>query len=200
RRPPAEIWGGYGRNNRKNIKKAGREGLEVLIEETPRRVAEFKSVYRHTLERNRAGDFYYFDDRFFDYIHNRLQGHFAYAYTCKDGVVVSAELLLFNKTYLHSFLGGTLEQFYYCRPNNILKHEAIKWAKDRGIKYFLLGGGRRDNDGIFRYKRSFAQDGVVDFYVGKKVHDSAAAAMLNGIAAARQPHKTEGFFPAYRRC
>ncbi|BAF59280.1 MAG: GNAT family N-acetyltransferase [Pelotomaculum sp.] len=197
--PEEEIWAGYGRNNRKNIKKACREGLTVVIEETPVYFNDFISVYHHTLTRNQAGQFYYFNESFYEGIHRELKGNFLYAHTLKEGRIISTELLLYNETYIHSFLGGTLEQFYGCRPNNILKHEVIRWAKSRGIKYFLLGGGYRGEDGIFRYKRSFAMNGVLDFFVGKKVHDHEAVSMLEKMMAAEKPRESENYFPVYRR-
>jgi len=195
-----EIWAGYGRNNRKNINKAIHEGVRVLIEETPEHFADFMHIYRHTLKRNQAGEFYYFDHDFFQKIHSELQGRFIYAHACKDGGIISSELLLFNGTYLHSYLGGTLEQYFPLRPNNLLKHEAALWAQSRGINYFLLGGGCSDNDGIFRYKRSFAPDGVRDFYVGKQVHNNVMAEKLVSLTTANLQKETKGYFPAYRRC
>ncbi|OPY58746.1 MAG: FemAB family protein [Pelotomaculum sp. PtaU1.Bin035] len=199
KRPDEEIWAGYERNNRKNIKKAYREGLEVVLEETPAHFNDFVSIYHHTLMRNQAGEFYYFNNDFYDCIHEELKGNFLYAHTLKSGRVISTELLLYNQTYIHSFLGGTLEEFYEYRPNNILKHEVIKWAKSRGISFFLLGGGYREGDGVFYYKRSFARGGILDFYVGKKVHDHEAVIMLEDLMAAKIPRESESYFPGYRR-
>jgi len=195
-----KIWSGYGRNNRKNINKAIREGVDVLIEETPVHFADFNRIYQHTLERNRAGEFYYFDNRFFQHIHRELRGHFVYAHAYKGDSIVSSELLLFNNAYLHSFLGGTLEQYFPLRPNNLLKHRVILWAKNKGIRYFLLGGGRSKDDGIFRYKRSFAPDGVLDFYVGKQVHNQEMTERLTRLTDAKAKKEKDGYFPAYRRC
>lgn len=195
-----EIWSGYERNNRKNIKRAYREGLEVILEETPAHFSDFISIYHHTLLRNRAGEFYFFNNEFYEYIHKKLNENFLYAHTLKNGRVISTELLLYNETYIHSFLGGTLEQFYEVRPNNILKHEVIRWAKNRGIRYFLLGGGYREGDGIFRYKRSFASGGVLDFYIGKKVHNHEAVSTLEKIMAVKKTReRSANYFPGYRR-
>ncbi|WP_051273515.1 GNAT family N-acetyltransferase [Desulfotruncus alcoholivorax] len=194
-----EIWSGYQRNNRKNINKAYREGLEVILEEAPAHFTDFLAIYHHTLTRRQAGNFYYFNTEFYEYLHRELRGNFLYAHTLMNGRVISTELLLYNESYIHSFLGGTLEQFYEYRPNNILKHEVIKWAKSKGIKYFLLGGGYQDEDGIFRYKLSFASNGVLDFYVGKKVHNHGAVSRLEEIMASKKPRENEGYFPGYRR-
>lgn len=194
-----EIWQGYERNNRKNINKAYREGLEVILEETTAHFNDFISIYHDTLARNGAGRFYFFNGDFYEHIHKELKGNFLYAHTIKDNRVISTELLLYNDNYIHSFLGGTLEQFFNYRPNNILKHEVIKWAKKRGIKYFLLGGGYRGGDGIYRFKRSFAPDGHLDFYIGKIVHNHEAVSMLENMMESRKPRESEGYFPVYRR-
>lgn len=197
RRSEEEIWREYEHNTRKNINKAYREGLEVLLEETPYRFEDYLSVYHHTLERNNAGEFYFFSREFYEMIHRDLPESFLYAHTIKDGRVVSTELLLYNQTYLHSFLGGTLRDFYSFRPNNILKHEVIKWAKRRGIEFFLLGGGCRDGDGIFQYKRSFYRRGVMDFYIGKKVHCPETMERLLNLISSSNCSDAD-YFPRYR--
>lgn len=193
-----QIWSGYERNNRKNIKKAYREGLTVLLEGTTTNFSDFISIYYHTLSRNQAQDAYYYNHRFFDLLHKELNKNFLYAYTLKDGRIISTELLLYNESYIHSFLGGTLQQFYEYRPNNILKHEVIKWAKKRGIKFFILGGGYRDGDGIFRYKRSFSTRGIFDYYVGKKIHKREAVDKLEEMIKLKKNRVSEGIFPGYR--
>ncbi|MGI6491804.1 MAG: lipid II:glycine glycyltransferase FemX [Pelotomaculum sp.] len=194
-----DIWSGYKRNNRNNIRKASREGIEVVIEPSTAHFQDFIQIYHHTLDRNDADGFYYFDQDFYTSLHHNLKGNYVYAHALKDGCVVSTELLLYNGTYIHSFLGGTLEEFYQFRPNNLLKHEMICWAKERGIKYFMLGGGRREHDGIFRYKRSFASYGLLNFYIGKKIHDPIAVAKLECCFAKHKPVQRDDFFPGYRR-
>jgi hypothetical protein len=193
-----EIWSGYQRSNRKNINKARREGLEVVLEEGPVHFEDFLSIYHHTLERNGASPSYYFGREFYSLIHSNLKGCFLYAHTLRNGKVISSELLLFNDTYIHSFLGGTMEQYFECRPNNLLKHEAICWAKNRGIRYFVLGGGYHDGDGIFRYKSTFSRDGVLPFYIGKKVHKRKEMYMLNQLLAPGACPEKVNFFPWYR--
>lgn len=193
-----EIWSGYRHSNRKNINKARREELVVNLEEGPDHFEEFLSIYHHTLERNGASPSYYFGRDFYGSIHSDLKGHFLYAYTLRDGEVVSTELLLFNDTYIHSFLGGTMEQYFECRPNNLLKHEVICWAKNRGIRYFVLGGGYHEGDGIFRYKSTFSREGVRPFYIGKKVHKRKEMCMLNQLLAPDGCPEQVNFFPWYR--
>ncbi|RJQ30666.1 MAG: GNAT family N-acetyltransferase [Peptococcaceae bacterium] len=193
-RPEEEIRAGYGYNNRKNINKAVRAGLEVVIEEAPDHFAEFKHIYNHTLQRNRAGRHYYFTDEFFEKIHRLLAGRFLYACTVYKGSVIAAELLLFNHHYIHSFLGGTLAEYFELRPANLLKHRVAGWAKAKGIKRFILGGGREEEDGIFRFKKSFSRDGLAGYYLGKKIHLPDVEQRL----AELYPAGRADYFPRYR--
>lgn len=197
-----EIWSSYQYNNRKNINKALREDLHVIIEENRDHLKAFQKIYHHTMERRHASTQYYFSEQFFDHICRYLPGNFAFAYVLKEKQVISAELLLFNERYIHSFLGGTLSRFFSSRPNNLLKHQVILWAKAKGIKYFLLGGGYEENDGIFQYKLSFAPQGVRDFYVGKRVINPEIMNFLEKIKEQKEPDRKgqqNQFFPSYRR-
>jgi len=191
-----EIWVGYQRSNRKNIKKAEREGVKVTIEATPQHFAEFMDIYLQTMQRNLADQFYYFSPAFFNQLHLNLKNQYVYAHAWLNGQLVSTELLLYNQNYIHSFLGGTLAEYFPYRPNNLLKHEVIKWAKQQGIRYFILGGGKSDDDGIFKYKNTFSGD-LAGYYIGKKIHDWDTVVKLTG--AISQVDTDTGYFPPYRR-
>ncbi|GAW93296.1 lipid II:glycine glycyltransferase FemX [Calderihabitans maritimus] len=195
-RSAEEIWSNYRRNNRKNIKKALREGLEVTFDFTGETYREFIQLYYLTMDRREARDYYYFDEDFFRLLHQELAGNFLYVYALYRGTAVSAELVLYSEDYLHSFLGGTLEEYFPLRPNNLLKHRLIEWARQKGLKSYILGGGYQKDDGILRFKKSFARDGVIDFYVGKKLHDPEVAEWLCSLRKG-EPLRTD-FFPAYR--
>lgn len=189
-RPVVEIWRGYGRNNRKHIKKAERSGLSFILDRDGKYFNDFYRIYLTTMLRNQAASFYYFPREFFETIHRELPGQFVYAHVAVDSQIVSTELVLLSNNTINSFLGGTLEEFFPLRPNNLLKHRIILWARAEGYENFLLGGGYHPGDGIFQFKASFATEGLKDFYIGRQVHLPAEFARLGG----------EGdFFPPYRR-
>lgn len=199
-----EIWSSYQYNNRKNINKAVREKLEVVIEENADHLSAFRRIYLDTMKRRQASSPYFFSDEFFKHMESYLPGNFAYAYVLKEQEIISAELLLFKDSFIHSFLGGTLPRFFSSRPNNLLKHQVILWAKSKGFKYFLLGGGYKENDGIFKYKLSFAKDGVRDFYAGKRIINQEAVHLLEGLRGKEKSNQLNTgsqetkFFPGYR--
>jgi len=166
-----EIWRNYKRNNQKNIKKALRNGVEIIVNKKLEFLNEFVKIYYETMRRKNATHYYFFSNDFFNSIRLLLISNSVLFLSKVNGKVVSVELALYDDNVIYSFLGGTLPGYFPVRPNNLLKHELILWAKKRGIKYYLIGGGYNPDDGIFEYKHSFSKEGVKDFFIGKKIHD-----------------------------
>lgn len=198
------LWMDFDHKVRKNVGKAIRCGVRIEIDEGGARLAEFLRIYQHTMDRRRALDGYYFPRGFFEQMRKLLPGQFAYFHALLGGTVVSTELVLISAQSVYSFLGGTLEEAFDCRPNDLLKFEIMKWARQRGKSHFVLGGGYRGEDGIFRYKRAFAPGGEATYRLGGQIFSGDLYAALVG---ARQRYALErgeewrprqGFFPAYR--
>ncbi|MEX2646387.1 MAG: GNAT family N-acetyltransferase [Gaiellaceae bacterium] len=186
-----ELWMDYEHKVRKNVNKARRSGLRVEIDQAGARLDEFVRLYEHTLDRRGASTRYRFPRAFFERIRDRLAGQFAFAHVLDGERVVSSELALLSATSAYSFLGGTDESAFELRPNDLLKHELMLWAKEAGKRRFVLGGGHEADDGIFRYKRSFAPHGLVPFEIGMRIFDPERYAELS-----RGRETT--LFPAYR--
>lgn len=198
------MWRDYQYKVRKNVNKAVRSGLKVEIDFTGATIGDFLAVYYATMERRRAMGFYYFPESFFHRIVRGLPGQFAFFHTLHEEKVVSTELVLISVDNVYSFLGGTLAEAFDLRPNDLLKHSIIEWAREQGKKNFVLGGGYNGRDGIFRYKLSFAPTGEVPFKVGKRTYDPERYEALvrmrreweTSHGRAWEPYP--GFFPAYR--
>jgi hypothetical protein len=185
------LWSDVEHKVRKNVKKARRSGVSVVFDETAERLDDFLGLYAHTLERRDAASRYAFPRAFFERIRDELRGSFVFAHALQEDRVVSSELALVSEHSVYSFLGGTHSDAFDLRPNDLLKYELILWSKRRDKRDFVLGGGFESDDGIFRYKRSFAPNGLVPFLVGRRVLDPARYAELAGGAESES-------FPAYR--
>ncbi|WP_218143812.1 GNAT family N-acetyltransferase [Planococcus faecalis] len=113
--------------------------------------------------------------------------------------IISTELVIFGSENCYSFLGGTDREYFHLSANNYLKYEIIKWAKEKGLKRFILGGGYGADDGIFKYKKSFAPNGVCSFYVGKKVFNEEKYNELVQMRNEDMGFESDNlFFPKYR--
>ena len=163
-----EIWMSFKSKVRKNVKRAKEYSLVIDIDEKGENIDGFLKIYYSTMDRNKADKGYYFPRSFFQTI-NSMVDHFVYFHIYYNDIIVSSELVLFDDKYCYSYLGGTDKEYYHMRPNDLLKYETIKWGHDRGLLYFILGGGHGADDGIFQYKSALAPDGIVDFYVGTDV-------------------------------
>lgn len=194
------IWMRYEHKVRKNVKKAEKNNLQILIETNLEHLHDFLSIYNSTMDRNNADSYYYFGLKYFEDIASMLPDNYVYFHVLKDGKIISSELVLCSEKYAYSFLGGTLTDYYEFRPNDFLKNEIIKWCNRTGRKQFVLGGGYHKGDGIYRYKRSFTQHPDVPFYVGRHIFDQEKYDQIVALRAAEDPdfNQNTGYFPKYR--
>lgn len=171
-----DIWmNSYEHSSRKNVKKAIRSNLTYKIidakDMSEEKIKIFYDIYRSTMQRNSANDEYLFSMEYFLSVKNSMAYNALFIFIFKDESAISAELVLLNTYVAYSFLGGTLEEYFLYRPNDYLKHILIETLKERGLSFFILGGGVSPDDGIFKYKRNFSKNGIYDFFIGKSVYN-----------------------------
>jgi len=170
------IWmNSYEHSTRKNVNKAIRNNLSVKIinsvDISDYDISTFHNIYINTMERNSAMNEYYYSKDFFKKFKTLLPKNSFYIFVYKDEKVISVELVLFNRYIAYSFLGGTLPEYFQYRPNDFLKHNIIEKLLKLNLSYFNFGGGAKPEDGVFKYKKNFAKNGVYDFYIGKKIYN-----------------------------
>lgn len=198
------LWADVSHKVRKNVKRARSRGVEVEVDTAGGSLPSFLEVYRSTLDRRTAGAVYDFPCSFFDSLHRELSGSFAYFHARAEDRIISSELVLLSARAAYSFLGGTLADSFDLRPNDLVKYEIIDWARARGLRWFVLGGGHEPEDGILRYKLSFAPRGAVPFLTGQRILNPRvyqelarrrqALSHTGGVEWTPRP----GFFPVYR--
>lgn len=197
----------YARKVRKNIRRAEKSGLSVEVDTEGRHLDAFLDIYAHTMARRDAAEGYRFDRSFFEDLHRALGTGAVFFHVLHEGQIISTELVLVSEHHLYSFLGGTLEAYFELRPNDFLKHEIIRWGQAQKKRGFVLGGGYGEDDGIYRYKLSFAPDGARPFSVGQWTLCPETAAELGALRQAHardqgqiweMPTAPSSFFPPYR--
>lgn len=202
--PSADILQSYDKAARENVRQAKRCGISVEVDAECRRMEEFLTIYSDTMSRLEALPLYHFSREFFDKLLSGLSGHVMMVHALYQQRIVSTELLLVSEDYLYSFLGGTLKEGFPVRANPLLRHEINLWAKEHGKQRVVLGGGYPGRDGLLRYKRRYAPNGDVPFYVGTKIFDQALYQELLEKRAAWEKLQYKfwsplgDFFPAYR--
>lgn len=190
----------YKHKVRKNVRRAREEGLVAEVDTEGGHLEEFMSVYCSTMKRTGAPEYFMFPQGAVEHLTEGLGvgTGVAYVHVWDGDNIVSTELLLLSRHVMYSFLGGTRESALGKRPNDLLKHEAILWGGRNGFEYYVLGGGARPDDGIFRYKSAFDPGSTTPFYTRQRVHDAKAYAALSDARSRVSPPVQEGFFPEYR--
>lgn len=168
-----EQWHNFERKVRKNINRSRNEKLTCNIypgnQITSTIIEEFYNVYIHTMNRNNVNNrFYYKYENFLSFIKAYPERVLIVSVYDRD-MCISTELNLLCENSVYSFLGGTLNNFFSKRPNDFLKYNLINWMRINNKEFYILGGGVRKNDGIFKFKKSFFPNDVVPFYTGRKV-------------------------------
>lgn len=198
-------WTAFSTKVRNNYRKAEKHELTFKIWEgkdiTDNVITAFHDVYIETMVRNQASDIYFFPKQYFESIIYTNRDNFAIAITYKDTIAVSVELVIINNSTLYAFLGGTRAKYFECRPNDFLRVEILKWAVQQEKKFYILGGGLKDDDGLYKSKKVFfPKDDDVIFYTGRKIinkeiYDSLSEPIVSATAC----DEVCNYFPAYRR-
>lgn len=192
------MWMDFKQNVRKNVKRANKNGLKIINENTGQYLKDFLDIYYSTMDRNSANNDYYFSKDFFKKI-NDMKDNIMYFHVVYENKIISTELVIYGAENCYSYLGGTYKDYFDLRPNEFLKFEIIKWAKDKGLTNFILGGGYGADDGIFHYKTHFSPRGIVNFYIGKKIFDNENYEKLVKVRSVDNPLCIDSeFFPQYR--
>ncbi|GAL64907.1 GNAT family N-acetyltransferase [Algibacter lectus] len=203
-------WDAFKPKVRNNYRKAVSNGLRFEITQDSMNLEAvecFHNVYIETMTRIGAASEYFYSLEYFKNIIQRNKDNFALAFVYKDDIAISVELILILRTTMYSYLGGTLADYFNFRPNDFLKIEVMNWARKVGHEYYVLGGGRKDDDNLYHYKKTFfPNDGDVLFYTGRKVVNTkvykALDKMVNGPKEAGTPKSkisSKTYFPLYRQ-
>lgn len=193
--PLDEMWMDFKQKVRKNVKRATQYHLELILDPDSSYLDDFLRLYDSTMDRNHAEDEYYFGAEFFRML-NTMKDNIMYFHVAYKGKIISTELVIYGAENCYSYLGGTDQDYFGMRPNDFLKFEIIKWAKEKGLKNFVLGGGYGTDDGIFQYKQCLAPHGVVDFYIGRQIFDQRLYDEL--VVMRENKIQNSAYFPLYR--
>jgi lipid II:glycine glycyltransferase (peptidoglycan interpeptide bridge formation enzyme) len=176
KRSSDEIWRTYKPKVRKNVSRAKECGLRVVFDGAAEYLDSFLRVYYETMQREDASKSFFISHKRFVDLGNTLgsDGGLLYAHVFDGDDCVSTELLLLSNDTVYSFLGGTLTSAFDKRPNDLLKHEVILWAREKGFEWYVLGGGITAGDGIFKYKASFDPGSIFQFNVRRVIHNKVA--------------------------
>ncbi|WP_301109830.1 GNAT family N-acetyltransferase [Sporosarcina sp.] len=189
----------YSGMNKRNIKKARQNGLTYKeVEKSPENIQTFFDLYNVTMNRLKSTSFYYFP---IDVIRQQLldtpisKSHLLFVYYGDQ--VIAATILFTGSHFAHYHLGGSDEKYLSMKPNNLLFDFMIELSKEKGCTLLHLGGGYEDDDGLYRYKTSFSNHNIFDYYIGKNILNPRVYKLL--LDEKKQfITSNDSYFPQYR--
>lgn len=188
----------FSKSCRKRIRRAIRDGITYKITEKPESIQSFKEIYYSTMNRNKASDYYYFTDEYFEQCLKYFQDNIILVEAYFNEKVIAAGFYFVWNKVIHIHLSGTLTEYLYLSPAYVLRYAVTLWGKEHGYELIHHGGGRSnaEDDSLYTFKKQFGEHTLFDFYVGKKVWNEDVYNELCRIKGMEVSQK--GYFPQYR--
>lgn len=197
---PAVIWSNFSGRNRGKIRKAAKLGQRIYWGRDPRLIGDFMDIYKATMDKDGAENYYYFKKDFYNSVIEDLKHNAMFFYSMLDNEITAIALFLFCNGQMHYHLSASRAEYRNYQATNLVIAEAAMWACKNGYKTLHLGGGlgaRKDN--LYMYKKLFNKDKDVKFFIGKKIYDDEAYDKLVEIRKQGIDFNEDtDYFPAYR--
>lgn len=175
------IYSNMDAKSRNMCKKAEKNGIEIIVDNSEEAKSAFVELYRSTMERNQASEYYYFNQQFFDDLFLSLAGNYSLFNARYEEQVISSAIIMHCNGNLHYHLSASQRDYMHLAPNNLLLYTAANWGADHGYTKFHLGGGVAVKDSLLSFKKSFNKQGLIDFYIGRNVFCKISYEELLGI-------------------
>lgn len=168
---PGQIMSNMDSKNRNMVRKAIKSGVTVECHEISD-YKLFKSIYEETMDKDNADKYFYFSDEYYRSCADMKENTHIFV-AMMEGEPIAGTIVYFNDRFAHYHLAGTRTEYRKFAPSNLMLYEIACWASRQGIKSFHLGGGMKQDDNLFGFKKQFNKNGRIPFYVGRMIFDKA---------------------------
>ena len=198
---PDVIWENIISRNRNKIRKAEENGIEIRHGKDLKLFKLFRLLYNATMDKDNAKEYYYFGEAFFESIHNDLHDNYEMFYAVLNDEVIAMSIILYGNKQMHYHLSGSMIEYSYLPPSNLLLYKAALWGYEQGFTTFHLGGGVGScEDNLYKFKAAFNRNSNYQFSIGKEIFEQEKYDELVKIRKESDPDFDEAshFFPLYR--
>lgn len=198
-----EIENNFYSSYRRAIKKLLDEGFTFILNDRSR-LDDFLAIYKDTMDRLEASDYYYFPETYFEQLFD-MMGDKAYlsCVTDKNNEMAAAGIFTDFNGVIQSHLAATSTTHLEHSPSKLLYYGLIEWATaNSNHKWLHLGGGLNSKeDSLYKFKRGFSPI-ENQFSTLRIIHDKQAYNNLNYnalVEAGREEFEDPDYFPLYRQ-
>ena len=151
-------------STRRNIKKAQRENLDVIISASPDALQNFCRLNALT---RRIHGLPPQPRRFFQCVHDRILSRnmgFIVLASLRGTAIAANVYFTFGNQLLYKY-GASDRAYQHLRASNLVMWEAIKWGCDRGYRSLCFGRTEPDNEGLRQFKAGWgARERLIKYY------------------------------------
>lgn len=198
---PDVIWDNIVSKNRNMIRKAEKNGIEILNGQGMELMDQFIEIYNATMRKDNAEEYYYFKRPFYESIDRDLKDNYEMFYAMYEGRPIAMSIMIFANGRLNYHLSGSDIEYRNLAPSNLLLYKAALWGYEQGCKTFHMGGGvGSGEDGLYKFKAAFNKNSDYQFSIGKQIFDQEVYDELVKIRRESDSSfdDTSHFFPIYR--
>ncbi|MBQ4812034.1 GNAT family N-acetyltransferase [Pseudoalteromonas luteoviolacea] len=188
----------YRKNYRNLIRRLEKEGYTAGWSNSAESLEEFKYIYNETMASLGAGDYYFFNDKYYQELLASKEFDVRIYSVWKNEVRVCAGMFIFCDDIVQYHLSGTLQEYKNEAPTRLLIDKAREDATELGYKHLHLGGGvGGERDSLFNFKYGFSKESI-DFSVLKMVTNTKVYKQLSNLCELSDIPDS-GYFPLYRK-
>ena len=151
------------------VRRSERAGVVVRQIPVSAGFDRFLSLYRTTMRRIGASDYYFFNDRYFHLIKHLIENSGFLLVADMEGEWVAAAVFFYSSQFLHYHLSASGN----CTPGatNAILHEAARIGFEKNLRCLHLGGGRTSDpdDTLLKFKLSCGSETHV-FHIARTIH------------------------------
>ncbi len=198
---PDVIWDNIVSKNRNMIRKAEKNGIEILHGQGLDLMDQFIEIYNATMRKDNAEEYYYFKRPFYESIDRDLKDNYEMFYAMYEGRPIAMSIMIFANGRLNYHLSGSDIEYRNLAPSNLLLYKAALWGYEQGCKTFHMGGGvGSGEDGLYKFKAAFNKNSDYQFSIGKQIFNQEKYDELVKIRRESDTSFDESshFFPLYR--
>jgi hypothetical protein len=194
---------GMRQNYRRVVRKMQKQGVSVFEDADWSQLNEFEKGYAETMTRVAAESGYFFSDKYFSNLRDRLGKKVRLFHATLEGKIIGSALFFVHNGIIQYHLGATRDGYHRYSPTAIIFDFLRWWGKDNGYRYFHLGGGVEGNeDSVFHFKCGLSKDRREYLSASIVVDQPKYAALCEDRRRllGDQPDPAAGsrFFPEYR--
>ena len=190
----------FSKTARREVRKAEAAGVTCTVHPHPVNLDVFRKLYEETMDRNNAGDMYYFPDEYYQMLTTTLKNNVMEIQAQFEGETVASEIYFVTGKIMHAHLLGSNQKLLDVGGGVILEATAAKWGRDNGYEYIHHGGGRSsaEDDPLYKYKKKFGKNTEFDFYIGRKIWNQGIYDRLVAIREEQGEITNPEYFPKFR--